>query len=67
MVNPDSTQEPIMSTAIADNIQSLMSDFGVDLADLNSTDLLAELVIDTFDQWSIPSEALRQSSCLCGV
>ena len=46
-----------MSTAISENMKSLMSDFGVDLTDLNSTDLLAELVIDTFDQWSIPADA----------
>ncbi|HYS36753.1 MAG TPA: hypothetical protein VEO01_14110 [Pseudonocardiaceae bacterium] len=32
-----------------------MSTIGFDLAQLNSTDLLVELVIDTFDQWSIPS------------
>jgi hypothetical protein len=31
---------------------SLMSTIGFDLAQLNSTDLLVELVIDTFDQWS---------------
>ena len=65
MANPDLTQEPLMSTAIADNIQSLMSDFGVNLSDLNSTDCLAELVIDTFDQWSIPNDAWGQSACLC--
>lgn len=46
-----------MSTAISENMKSLMSDFGVDLTDLNSTDLLAELVIDTFDHYSIPADS----------
>lgn len=68
MAYADQTQEPIMSTAISDNIQSLMSDFGVDLTDLNSTDLLAELVIDTFDHWSNPSDAFAavQTPSICG-
>ncbi len=47
-----------MSAADSDNITSLMSSFGVDITDLNSTDLLAELVIDTFDQWSNPTDAV---------
>ncbi len=56
MAYADQTQEPIMFTAISDDMKSLMSDFGVDLTDLNSTDLLAELVIDTFDHYTIPTE-----------
>jgi hypothetical protein len=32
-----------------------MSTFGVDIAELNSIDRMAELVIDTFDQWSNPT------------
>jgi len=58
MANPDRTQEPIMFTAISDDMKSLMSDFGVSLADLNSTDLLVELVIDTFDHWRNPTDAV---------
>jgi hypothetical protein len=45
---------------------SLMSTIGFDLAQLNSTDLLVELVIDTFDQWSIPSEDLAPINALTG-
>ncbi len=44
-----------MSATVSANTMSLMSTIGFDLAQLNSTDLLVELVIDTFDQWSIPS------------
>jgi hypothetical protein len=45
-----------MSATVSANTLSLMSTIGFDLAQLNSTDLLVELVIDTFDQWSIPSD-----------
>jgi hypothetical protein len=45
-----------MSASVSANTMSLMSGFGFDLAQLNSTDLLVELVIDTFDQWSDPDE-----------
>jgi hypothetical protein len=44
-----------MSANVSANTMSLISSFGFDLAQLNSTDLLVELAIDTFDQWSIPS------------
>lgn len=47
-----------MSASVSANTMSLMSSFGFDLAQLNSTDLLVELVIDTFDQWSIPSDGM---------
>jgi hypothetical protein len=42
-----------------------MSSFGVDIAELNSTDLLVELVIDTFDQWSNPADALVTPTSIC--
>ena len=45
-----------MSASVSANTMSLMSTIGFDLAQPHSTDLLVELVIDTFDQWSIPSE-----------
>jgi hypothetical protein len=44
-----------MSAPVSANTMSLISSFGFDLATLNSTDLLVELAIDTFDQWTIPS------------
>ena len=44
-----------MPATVSANTMSLMSTIGFDLAQLNSTDLLVELAIDTFDQWSIPS------------
>ncbi|HEX4720952.1 MAG TPA: hypothetical protein VH333_00455 [Pseudonocardiaceae bacterium] len=55
-----------MSAAISENTISLMSEFGVDLNDLNSTDLLAELVIDAFDQWSIPPTGMMAPTAGCG-
>jgi hypothetical protein len=45
-----------MSATVSANTMSLMSTIGFDLAHLNSTDLLVELVIDTFDQWSDPAQ-----------
>jgi hypothetical protein len=56
-----------MSASVSANTMSLMSSFGFDLAQLNSTDLLVELVIDTFDQWSIPAGPLEPAtSCFSG-
>jgi hypothetical protein len=51
-----------MSTSVSANTMSLMSTIGFDLAQLNSTDLLVELVIDTFDQWSDPAEPLAPAT-----
>jgi hypothetical protein len=47
-----------MSASVSANTMSLMSTIGFDLTQLNSTDLLVELAIDTFDQWSIPSDSM---------
>jgi hypothetical protein len=58
-------QEPIMSATTSVDVMSLMSSFGVDVSDLNSTDLLAELVIDTFDQWSNPVNSTPGTCSLC--
>jgi hypothetical protein len=56
-----------MSASVSANTMSLMSSIGFDLAQLNSTDLLVELVIDTFDQWSNPAESMvAVSACGCG-
>jgi hypothetical protein len=56
-----------MSTSVSANTMSLMSTIGFDLAQLDSTDTLVELVIDTFDQWSIPTEGMVPvSACPCG-
>ena len=56
-----------MSASVSANTMSLMSTIGFDLAQLNSTDLLVELVIDTFDQWSDPAEPLAPATgCLSG-
>ena len=51
-----------MSATVSANTMSLMSTIGFDLAELNSTDLLVELVIDTFDQWSDPAEPLAPAT-----
>jgi hypothetical protein len=51
-----------MSASVSANTMSLMSTIGFDLAQLNSTDLLVELVIDTFDQWSDPEEELAPTT-----
>jgi hypothetical protein len=55
-----------MSTSVSANTMSLMSTIGFDLAQLNSTDLLVELVIDTFDQWANPSEDTAPVMALSG-
>ncbi len=56
-----------MSASVSANTMSLMSSIGFDLAQLNSTDLLVELVIDTFDQWSNPEESrLPVPTSVCG-
>lgn len=55
-----------MSATTSDNVMSLMSSFGVDVADLNSTDLLVELVIDTFDQWSNPTGLIAGPTTVTG-
>ena len=54
-----------MSATTSDNVMSLMSSFGVDIADLNSTDLLVELVIDTFDQWNNPTDGVTAFTGVC--
>jgi hypothetical protein len=55
-----------MSATVSATTMSLISSFGFDLAELNSTDLLVELVIDTFDQWSIPSDDMVPVMALTG-
>lgn len=54
-----------MSAITSPAAMSLVSSFGVDIAELNSTDLLVELVIDTFDQWSNPTGAFATTT-ICG-
>jgi len=56
-----------MSASVSANTMSLMSSIGFDLAQLNSADLLVELVIDTFDQWSNLEESrLPVPTSVCG-
>lgn len=54
-----------MSAITSDNIKLFVSTLGVDLAELNSTDRLAELVIDTFDQWSNRTDAMMAPTGAC--
>jgi hypothetical protein len=55
-----------MSAVTSDNIKLFVSTLGVDLAELNSTDRLAELVIDTFDQWSNPTDMFAGPTAVTG-
>jgi len=55
-----------MPATTSDNVKSIMSTFGVDIAELNSTDRLVELVIDTFDQWSNPTDVIAGPTVVTG-
>jgi hypothetical protein len=55
-IHPD--EEPTMSVAVSENAISLMSSIGFQIDPKSGTEQWAELVIDTFDQWTNPKYSI---------